>query len=119
MYVKSASVRKDACGYTVDAVLYNAGKADTQDVAQVYCQNEGSENAPLNPRLIAFKRACVPAGQEAAVSIPLNEESFKVVNEDGNRVSEGKIVLYVGMGQPDERTKELTRHEAVKLTLDV
>ena len=118
VYVKSASVRKDACGYTVDALLYNAGKADTQDVAQVYCQNEGSENAPLNPRLITFKRACVPAGQEVTVSIPLNEESFKVVNEDGNRVSEGKIVLYVGVGQPDARTRELTGHDSVKLILN-
>ena len=115
--VKSASVRRENDGYAVDAVLFNGGKRDTQDVVQVYCQNEGSENAPLNPRLIAFKRAFIPVGQEARVSIRLDAEAFKVVNEQGERVSEGKTVLYVGMGQPDERTKELTGHEAVKLVL--
>ena len=83
----------------------------------MYCQNEGSENAPLNPRLIAFKRVFLPAGQEAHVSIRLDAEAFKVVNEAGERISEGKIVLYAGMGQPDERTRELTGHEAVKLEL--
>ena len=63
------------------------------------------------------KRVFITAGQEAHVSIRLNADAFKVINEAGERVSEGKIVLYVGMGQPDERTKELTGHEAVKLEL--
>ena len=44
-------------------------------------------------------------------------EAFKVVNERGEWISEGKVVLYAGMGQPDERTKELTGHEAVRLEL--
>ena len=115
--VKSASVQEEEGSYIVEAAVHNFGKADTQDVIQVYCQNEGSENAPANPRLIAFKRVSVPAGQEAHASIRLNPEAFKVVNDQGEKVSEGKIVLYVGMGQPDERTKELTGHEAVKLNL--
>ena len=104
--------------YIRDIVARNGGKRDTQDVTQVYCQNEGSENAPTHPRLIAFKRVFIPAGQEAHVSIRLNPEAFKVVDEDGERVEEGKIVLYVGMGQPDVRTRELTGHEAIKLELE-
>ena len=115
--VEKAEVSQEDGKYIVDIVARNSGKADTQDVVQVYCQNEGSENAPLNPRLIAFKRVFIPAGQEAHVSIRLDAEAFKVVNVQGERVSEGKIVLYAGMGQPDERTKELTGHEAVKLEL--
>ena len=115
--VEKAEVSKEENDYILDIVVRNLGSRDTQDVAQVYCQNESSENAPLNPRLIAFKRVFVPAGQEAHVSIRVDANSFKVVNEKGERVSEGKIVLYVGMGQPDERTKELTGHEAVKLEL--
>ena len=115
--VEKAEVSKEEDKYIVDVVVRNFGKRDTQDVVQVYCQNEGSENAPLNPRLIAFKRVFLPAGQEAHVSIRLDAKAFKVVNDAGNKINEGKIVLYVGMGQPDERTKELTGHEAVKLEL--
>ncbi len=115
--VEKAEVSKEENGYILDIVARNLGQRDTQDVVQVYCQNEGSENAPLNPRLIAFKRVFLPAGQEAHVSIRLDAEAFMVVNEAGEHVSEGKIVLYVGMGQPDERTKELTGHASVKLEL--
>ena len=115
--VEKAEVAKEENDYILDIVARNLGDHDTQDVVQIYCQNEGSENAPLNPRLIAFKRVFLPAGQEAHVSIRLDAEAFKVVNEAGERVSEGKIVLYAGMGQPDERTRELTGHAAVKLEL--
>ncbi|MBR4539817.1 MAG: glycoside hydrolase family 3 C-terminal domain-containing protein [Clostridia bacterium] len=115
--VEKAEVSKEESDYILDIVVRNFGQRDIQDVVQVYCQNEGSENAPANPRLIAFKRVFIPAGQEAHVSIRLDAEAFKVVNEAGEKINEGKIVLYVGMGQPDERTKELTGHEAVKLEL--
>ncbi len=115
--VEKAEICPEEGTYILDIVARNAGKRDTQDVVQVYCQNEGSVNAPPNPRLIAFKRVFLPAGQEAHVSIRLDAEAFKVVNDQGERVSEGKIVLYVGMGQPDERTRELTGHEAVRLEL--
>ncbi len=115
--VEKAEVSKEENGYILDIVARNLGQRDTQDVVQVYCQNEGSENAPLNPRLIAFKRVFLPAGQEAHVSIRLDAEAFMVVNEAGEHVSEGKIVLYAGMGQPDERTRELTGHASVKLEL--
>ena len=115
--VEKAEVSKEENGYILDIVARNLGQRDTQDVVQVYCQNEGSENAPLNPRLIAFKRVFLPAGKEAHVSIRLDAEAFMVVNEAGEHVSEGKIVLYAGMGQPDERTRELTGHTSVKLEL--
>ena len=115
--VEKAEVSKEESDYILDIVVRNFGQRDIQDVVQVYCQNEGSENAPANPRLIAFKRVFIPAGQEAHVSIRLDAEAFKVVNEAGEKINEGKIVLYVGMGQPNERTKELTGHEAVKLEL--
>ena len=110
-------VKAAAKDNAVTVTLKNEGKMDTQEVAQVYCQNEGSENAPRNPRLVAFQRANVPAGQEITVEIPLEPKRFLVVNEDGERVSEGRPVLYIGLGQPDARTAELTGHASVKIEL--
>ena len=117
VYVKAAALKQADGKPVLCATVCNAGKTATQDVVQVYCQNEGSENAPLNPRLCAFQRVSLNAGEEKTVCVPLNPEAFKVVNENGEKVSEGKVALYAAMGQPDERTKELTGHEAVKVYL--
>ena len=115
--VKCAAVHKENEKVFVEAEIENLGKMDTQDVFQVYCQNEGSENAALHPRLIGFNRLQVPAGETVKVCLELNPDEFKVVNQQGERIDEGKIVLYAGMGQPDERTKELTGHGAIRLEL--
>ena len=118
VFVKAAKAQKTADGVKVTVTLRNDGKTDTQDVAQVYCQNEGSANAPLNPRLVGFRRVTVPAGQEATAEIMIDGSRLLVVNEAGKKVEEGKITLYAGVGQPDARTEELTGHKAVKLALE-
>ena len=84
-------------------------------MVQIYCQNEGSENAPLHPRLAAFQRVHVPAGQRVAAVIPVEARRMRVVNAAGERIDEGRVVLYAGLGQPDERTRELTGHSALRL----
>ena len=113
--VKSASVRDAGDAILVDVQVANEGKMDTEDVAQVYCQNEGSENAPLHPRLCGFQRVFVPAGKTESVSICVKKTEFLVFNEDGNPVEEGRVVLYAAMGQPDSRTEKLTGHSAVRI----
>ena len=116
--VTGAELKKGKDGLVLHVTVRNQGARDTEDVVQVYCQNEGSENAPVNPRLCAFQRVFVPAGAEKQVNIPVDEQSFLVVNEGGERVKEGRVALYAAMGQPDARTEELTGHRAVKLFVE-
>ena len=104
-------------GLVLRVTLCNDGARDTEDVAQVYCQNEGSVHAPKHPRLVAFRRAFVPAGGTAEVEIPVDEKAFLVVDDQGRHVPEGRAVLYVGVGQPDARTEALTGHPAVRVDL--
>ena len=99
----------------VEAEIVNAGGMDTDEVVQVYAQNEGSANAPRNPRLVAFRRIHVPAGGSARVAMAIPADRLKVVDTQGNYVDEGTPVFYVGLGQPDARTEALTGHAAVKL----
>ena len=99
----------------VEAEIVNAGGMDTDEVVQVYAQNEGSANAPRNPRLVAFRRIHVPAGGSARVAMAIPADRLKVVDAQGNYVDEGTPVFYVGLGQPDARTEALTGHAAVKL----
>ncbi len=117
VFVTEASAARENGRLTVTVALRNDGKRDTEDVVQVYCQNEGSAHAPKHPRLCAFRRVCVPAGGSVSATLTLDERAFLVVDDDGRRVQEGTPVLYVGVGQPDARTAELTGHQAVKITL--
>ena len=117
VYAESAKADKAEDGYTVTVTLRNAGKADTQDVAQLYCQNEGSENAPRNPRLCAFARVQIPAGESIEVTLHVPMAQLAVIDENGQAVQEGEIVFYAGVGQPDALTERLTGRKAVKITL--
>ena len=118
VYVAAAEAGNKDGVLTVTAELRNDGAMDTDEVLQVYCQNEGSANAPLSPRLCAFARVHVPAGKTVTASLPVDERNLLVVNDQGRRVSEGKAVLYVGVGQPDKRTAALTGHASVRIALD-
>ena len=116
--VKNASAERCECGcWKITAEVENAGKVCTQDVVQVYVQNEGSPNATTNPRLCAFKRVNCPAGETVKVELCVYDKQLLVVNEAGERVEEGKPVFFVGMGQPDQLTEKLTGHKAVRVEL--
>ena len=107
----TAAKRTDG-GVQVEVV--NAGGVDTDEVVQLYAQNEGAANAPRNPRLVAFGRVNVPAGQSVKVDLAIPAERLKVVDAEGAFVDEGTVVFYAGLGQPDARTEELTGKSAVR-----
>ncbi len=117
-FVTAAKARRDGEDILVEAEITNSGSVDTQDVVQVYIANEGSVYAPDHPRLAAFRRVTVPAGGSVKALLTVRAESLKVVDDAGKRVSEGRVVLYAGMGQPDERTAALTGHTAVRMETD-
>ena len=98
-------------GATVEVA--NDGGMDTDEVVQIYVQNEGSANAPRNPRLCAFRRVHVPAGQRVTVALAIPAQRLKVVDGEGRFLDEGTPRFWAGLGQPDERTRALTGHDAV------
>ena len=117
VFVREAKAQEKDGKIVVTAAVKNAGAAATQDVVQVYVQNEGSANAPRNPRLCGFKRVKLGAAEEIAVEIAIDKKQLLVADEDGKFVGEGTPVLYVGVSQPDERSLALTGHACVKMEL--
>ena len=107
------SARRDGGAAILE--IANDGARDTQEVAQIYARNEDSAHAPRNPRLVAFRRVSVPAGGTICVTLPIPAERLLVIDDEGESVAEGEVVLYAGLGQPDALTAKLTGHEAVKL----
>ena len=94
--------------------LANRGQADTAEVVQVYIRAEDAPDATPAAKLCGFARAWVGAGGEASVTVPIGAEAFTVVNEEGERLVEGRtFTVSVGLGQPDARTRELTGKECI------
>jgi beta-glucosidase len=99
-------------GLKIDINVSNTCGIATSEVVQVYLKAE-DPNEVKNTRLAAFTRVSLGAGENGSVEISLPSESFKVVNEKGERVMpEGKIDVYVGFGQPDALTESLTGRKA-------
>lgn len=117
VHVTQATATREDDVIHVNAEVVNTGSVDTQDVVQVYCQNEDSVHAPLNPRLVAFQRVDCPAGQTAYVTMDVPAAALKVVNDEGERIEDGVPVFHVGVGQPDKRTEALTGHKAIRVEL--
>ncbi len=92
----------------VTVEIRNTGAMDGETVAQVYVQPKASPFAPKHPSLCGFKRVAVKAGECAQVVVPLNPNTFTVVNDEGERVSGGsEYTLYAGLSQPDARSAAL------------
>jgi len=100
----------------VNVCLENKGKKDTDEVVQVYIKHQDCEYAPYHPALCAFRRVHIKAGQTCSIELEMQERAFTVVDEQGNRfIPGGTYQIYVGCGQPDERTTELTGKEGIQI----
>ena len=94
----------------------NRSNVATDDVIQVYVKDSESPYAVPNHSLCAFTRVSLGAGESRTVSLTVSGDAFRAVNDDGEFVRDsGKYELFVGTGQPDKRTKELTGKESVKI----
>nr|WP_304968430.1 hypothetical protein [uncultured Acetatifactor sp.] len=52
------------------------------------------------------------------MELTIGKDAFTVVNQEGDRIVDGgKFRVSVGLGQPDERTRELTGKECITFTV--
>ena len=99
----------------------NTGDVAGETVVQVYAKNPTSRFAPPNPVLIGFARTPVlQPGETRKVAIPLDRTAFTVVNDEGERIRDGKTwEVYAGLYQPDERSRELTGVEPIVMSIEL
>ena len=100
----------------IEAEITNTGVQDTEEVLQIYIKNLDSIYAVRNHSLCAFKRISLKIKQTIKVQLPIRDEAFLVVNEDGHYLKDGtNFKLYVGFGQPDIRTQQLTNKNCIEI----
>ena len=105
-------------GTTLMVQLENRSQRPAEEVLQVYVRVLGSENEVPHPKLAAFRRVTLAPGAQITVSVPVDAAAFSTVDDTGARVFDGTgAALYVGFGQPDDRTLALTGKPSVELTI--
>lgn len=102
----------------VSVEVVNEGKMETEDVIQIYVQVKGSKHEVPNPKLVAFCRVSLKPGEKKSVEISIPFSAFTTVNEKGERCFDGTgASIYAGFGQPDSRTRELTKKDGKSLLI--
>lgn len=117
--VTEAEIVEKAGQTAIKAVVINEGKAETEEVVQVYVKAEQSEDAPVNPSLACFARISLKPGEKKSLELMVPERAFTVVGQDGTRYqAKGSFSLYAGVSQPDPKSEQLlgTRPVQLKLT---
>ena len=114
--VKASAV--DAQNGWVTATVANTGKMDGETVVQVYVRDTESKYEVVNTHLAGFARVALKAGEEKQVAVKLDKNAFTVVNDEGERIADGKVFdLYCGLSQPDALSVELTGQAPIKTTV--
>lgn len=105
-------------GFDITVSVKNEGAIKTGEVVQIYAKALEDKNEVRNYKLVGFKRIELEKGQAEDVVLYINPDSLKVYDDEGNKVTpEGKIKIYAGFGQPDERTKQLYKTPALEVTI--
>lgn len=119
--IKSAELLNEGQNeISVSVTVRNDGKCDVSEVVQVYVKNLDSVYAVHNYSLRSFKRIYVKKGDEIQVNLHLPEDSFKVIDQDGKKISDGnRFQIFVGTAQPDSRSEELTGKRPIELFLQL
>ncbi len=100
----------------IKARLTNQGSRSGRETLQVYVKCLADETP--NPQLKGLEKVYLEPGQSQDVIIELEPKAFGLFNKDGVRMlHQGQYVVYVGTGQPDRRTEELTCQTCHKIIM--
>ena len=77
--------------------MRSTGKCDGEDVVQLYISRADDPEGPIKT-LRGFKRVSLKAGEQAEVSIPINDETFLWWNPESGRMNpmNGEYTLHYG-----------------------
>ena len=99
------------------AEVRNTGSMDGDALIQVYIGSDDPD-APVHPRLCGFRRVTVKAGQTGNAAIELDPFMDTVIDEHGQRRKmNGRMILYVGMSQPDDFSVSLCGVRPVEIRI--
>ncbi|WP_167607841.1 glycoside hydrolase family 3 C-terminal domain-containing protein [Maribellus sediminis] len=87
----------------VSVKVKNTGKADGEEVVQLYLKDDVASTPRPKYQLEGFERVFIKAGESKTVEFTLNPRQFSIIGKDDKRIIEsGDFEVFVGGGQPTE-----------------
>ena len=104
----------------VEVTVTNSGKVKSDEVAQLYITHlPGGKDIPLYA-LKGFKRITLAPGASEKISFNVTPDMMKMVNENGENVSDsGKIKISIAGSLPSERSEELGAAKPAEAILSI
>ena len=99
------------CGENVEihVSVTNTGSMAGREVVQAYVRWDGGDDAQPRWHLCCIESVDLQPGEKKQISLIVKNDALYTYHEDGSRaVEKGSYTLWVGGGQPDERTAVLT-----------
>lgn len=98
----------------------NQGDRDTEEVVQIYIKDMDSEWAVRNYSLCGFQRVFLKAKEQKVLSMKIKNSAMSAVDDKGERYIDGRhFKLFVGVSQPDERSRSLTGHSSAEVDFSI
>ncbi len=102
----------------VSVDITNTGKVDAMEKAQLYASFTDSRTVTPHFQLCGINALSLKAGETKTAEFDVDRYWLSAVLEDGSRTNpDGKITLYAGGHQPDNRSNELTGYSMEKIEL--
>jgi beta-glucosidase len=103
----TAKAGKD--GIRLKVTVKNDGPMDGKEVVQAYVSLVNPEYSAPICQLGAFESVFIKAGKAKTVKLHISKEQLCVYDEEGTaHLHKGNLRVFVGGGQPDERTQRLS-----------
>lgn len=105
---------------TVTTTVTNAGNYPIHESIQIYIKDLNASTTVPHYALKGMGIARLAPGESKEFSYVIKPRDLALINDDGECwIEPGKFTLYIGGGQPDARTKELTGHTIDALDFEV
>ncbi len=104
--------------YEIAFTLENIGSMEGIEKVQVYASYTDSRTPTPTYQLCGLQAVKLGAGEKTTATVQVNKYWTSAVLSDGTRVEpDGKLILYVGGHQPDERSCELLGDDLTTITI--
>jgi len=97
-------------GLDIDVYTYvtNTGSTKSEEVVQLYLQDEEASTCVPKWQLAGIKKICLETGESAKVQFHVTARQMCIIDDEGCCILEpGEFRVYIGGSQPDSRSMKL------------
>jgi beta-glucosidase len=107
-------------GASLSVNVMNTGRRAGATIVQIYIKALDASQTVPNYSLCGFTRVFLSPKETKRVDISIPARAFEMIDEEGNRYRDSShFRLFVGGGQPDERSVALTGQEPIGIEIEL